>query len=55
MILRLKDMALFLVEIGKEGACPFMLWILDDLFGRALFDDDAVGHENHAVGNIKYS
>ena len=29
-----------------------MLRILDDLFGRALLDDDAVGHEDDAVGDV---
>ena len=29
-----------------------MLRILDDLFRRALLYDDAVGHEDDAVGNV---
>ena len=49
MILRRKDMALLLVEVGKEGARPFLLRILDDLLRGALFEDDAVGHEDDAV------
>ena len=52
MILRRKDMVLFFVEIGKEGACAFLLRILDDLLRGALFDDDAIGHENHAIRDV---
>ena len=41
-----------LADIGEECAGALILRIVDQLFRGSLLHDDAVRHENDAVGNI---